>query len=51
MTNTDNPGPPEHNYRETYEEQTVGQTTIATIADPENDDAWIQSTVTRAVVT
>lgn len=33
--------------RERYIEHSVEQDTVATIADPENVDAWIQSTVTR----
>ncbi|MFC7098718.1 hypothetical protein [Halobaculum marinum] len=48
--NTDSPNPPAKRYRETYEEQTVGRTTIATIADPDNDDAWIRSTLTQTVI-
>lgn len=36
--------------RETYEEFQVGETTVAMIADPENGNAWIQSTVAETVV-
>lgn len=35
--------------RETYREYAVGQTRVATIADPRNDAAWIQSTCTSTV--
>lgn len=33
--------------RETFLEHTVDRTRVATIADPENAAAWIQSTVSR----
>lgn len=36
--------------RATYEEYDVGGTAVATVADPENGRAWIQSTVVRPVV-
>lgn len=36
--------------RETYEEFAVGDATVGMIADPENGNAWIQSTVVEQVV-
>lgn len=36
--------------RETYEEYDLGTARIAMIADPDNDEAWIQSDVTEPVV-
>lgn len=35
--------------RATFEEYDLGATRVATIADPENGDAWIQSTVTAVI--
>lgn len=36
--------------RETYEEFEVGESVVAMIADPQAQDAWIQSDVTSQVV-
>jgi hypothetical protein len=36
--------------RETYQEYTVGNRRVATISDPENAAAWIQSTETAEVL-
>lgn len=41
---------PENRLRETYEEFTVGDATVAMIADPQDQNAWIQSNVTTQVV-
>jgi len=49
MPANDGPGLAGTDIRETYEEYTVGATRVATIADPENTTAWIQSTVTAEV--
>lgn len=41
-----------HNNRQiadTYEEFAVGEKTVAMIADPRNECAWIQSDVTRPI--
>lgn len=35
--------------RETYEEYDLDAATVAMIADPENEHAWIQSDVTRRI--
>lgn len=35
--------------RETYEEFQVGETTVAMIADPHAQDAWIQSDIIHQV--
>lgn len=35
--------------RETYDEFTVGTSTVGMISDPLNEHAWIQSTVTEQV--
>lgn len=49
MSASDRPGTARTDIRETYEEYNVGTTRVATIADPENTAAWIQSTVTTEV--
>ncbi len=36
--------------RETYEEFDLGDTTVAMIADPHVDNAWIQSDVVEQIV-
>lgn len=36
--------------RETYEEFQVGESIVAMIADPQAQDAWIQSNITHQVV-
>jgi hypothetical protein len=36
--------------RETYEEYDVAESRVAVIADPENDDAWVGSDRTVAVL-
>lgn len=44
-------GEPEGGYiRETYEEFEVGASVVAMIADPQAQDAWIQSDITSQVV-
>lgn len=50
MTSSDNTNTPSTDIRETYQEYSVGNRRIATISDPENAAAWIQSTVTEEVV-
>jgi hypothetical protein len=37
------------NIREEYEEYTENDRTVARISDPENDAAWVESTVTHTV--
>lgn len=42
--------PPEHDpVRETFTEYTNGRLRIGVIEDPDNDQAWIRSTVTLSV--
>jgi|AntDeeMetagen285_2_1112576.scaffolds.fasta_scaffold05909_3 hypothetical protein len=36
--------------RETYEEHTDGQRTVATIADPQNGHAWVRSDLVQSIV-
>ena len=48
MTTRSPPSEPD-DVRATFQEYTIGSTRVATIADPENHNAWIQSTVTTAV--
>lgn len=50
MTSTDYPRSPYTEIRETYQEYSVGSRRVATISDPENAAAWIQSTETQKVV-
>lgn len=50
MSPADHPRSPETEIRETYQEYSVGSRRVATISDPENASAWIQSTVTAEVV-
>lgn len=50
MTTSDHPRSPCTEIRETYQEYTVGSRRVATISDPENAAAWIQSTITEEVV-
>lgn len=42
------PWPPER-IRDQYEESTIDGITIGTISDPENDDAWIESSFVQPV--
>lgn len=41
--------PAESAIRETYSEYAMGEKTVATITDPENGSAWIQSDVVEEV--
>lgn len=50
MTTSDHPQSSGTEIRETYQEYTVGDRRVATISDPENAAAWIQSTETAEVV-
>lgn len=50
MTDSESPSSSRTDIRETYQEYNVGSRRVATISDPENAAAWIQSTVTEEVV-